>query len=69
MPSARPAPTVHKFGVAALADAGAARLAAAIGAAQRGDPGAPLPTVVVVSAMHGVTDTLLGAAQRVGHAP
>jgi hypothetical protein len=67
MPSARPAPTVHKFGGAALADADAVRHAAAIVAAQRGDPAAPRPTVVVVSAMHGVTDALLGAAHAAAH--
>jgi aspartate kinase len=55
---------VHKFGGAALADADAVRHAAAIVAALR-RPGADVPpTVVVCSAMHGVTDALLDAAHR-----
>ncbi len=70
MPSARPAPLVHKFGGAALADADAVRHAASIVAALRGDGAQPtgaLPTAVVVSAMHGVTDALLDAAHRATH--
>jgi aspartokinase/homoserine dehydrogenase 1 len=49
---------VHKFGGASLADAAAVRHAIAI---LQGRPG---PRVVVVSAMAGVTDLLLGAAER-----
>ena len=68
MPSARPAPVVHKFGGAALADADAVRHAAAIIAAQRRPEAVePLPTVVVASAMHGVTDALLSAADHATH--
>ncbi|WP_284348033.1 aspartate kinase [Roseisolibacter agri] len=65
MPSARPAPLVHKFGGAALADADAVRHAASIVAMLRTDDA--LPTAVVVSAMHGVTDALLDASHRATH--
>jgi aspartokinase/homoserine dehydrogenase 1 len=50
-------PSVHKFGGAALADAAAMRHAVAIIKGLKG------PAVFVVSAMAGVTDLLLGAAQ------
>lgn len=50
--------TIHKFGGASLADAEAVRHAVAI---VRGLP--PGPTVVVVSAMAGVTDRLLALAR------
>src|SRR6266851_4561010 len=52
------AATVHKFGGASLADGRAMRHALALVA--RG----PRPAAVVVSAMAGVTDALLGAARR-----
>jgi aspartokinase/homoserine dehydrogenase 1 len=67
MPRPRPAPTVHKFGGAALADGAAVRHAVAIVAAWRATAGArgqPAPGVVVASAMAGVTDALLDAARR-----
>src|SRR4030095_14800188 len=50
------APTVHKFGGASLRDADALRHALSI--VQRG----PRPAVVVVSALAGVTDALIGLA-------
>lgn len=56
MPARRP-PHVHKFGGASLADAAAIRHAASIVAAHAGQP-----TVVVVSAMAGITDALLAIA-------
>ncbi len=57
-PMPRPAPVleIHKFGGASVADAAAVRHAVAIIKAQ------PFPRAVVVSAMGGVTDLLLGAA-------
>jgi bifunctional aspartokinase / homoserine dehydrogenase 1 len=63
-----PSVTVHKFGGAALADAAAIGHAVRIIAAH-----AEKPTLVVASAMHGVTDALLDIARRassgeVGHA-
>ena len=54
MPPRSPRAAVHKFGGAALADAGAIRGALDIILQQRG------PIVVVVSALSGVTDLLLG---------
>jgi aspartokinase/homoserine dehydrogenase 1 len=58
---ARPSqpPHIHKFGGASLANATAMRHAVEIVVAHR-----PAPQVVVVSAMGGVTDALLEAAQR-----
>ncbi|HVH66577.1 MAG TPA: bifunctional aspartate kinase/homoserine dehydrogenase I [Gemmatimonadales bacterium] len=56
-------PHIHKFGGASLADAAGMRHAAQIVLAQRSADGAP-PLVVVVSAMAGVTDALLDAANR-----
>ena len=56
MPDARP--HVHKLGGASLADASAFRRAVALLREQ------PKPIVVVVSAMSGVTDTLLEIARR-----
>lgn len=56
--TARP-PHIHKFGGASLANAAAIRQAVEIVLAHR-----PGPLVVVVSAMAGVTDTLLDAAAR-----
>src|SRR5512146_600360 len=53
MPSAIRRPAVHKFGGAALADAGSIRAVVRI---VHGLPGSP---VVVVSALAGVTDLLL----------
>lgn len=61
MPPRPSRPAVHKFGGAALADAGAIRGAVGIILQQRG------PIVVVVSALSGITDLLLGlvsAAER-----
>jgi len=58
MARSRPSPEIHKFGGAALADAGSIRRAAAIFAAQEG------PKVAVVSAMAGVTDALLEVGAR-----
>ena len=65
MASARPPIHVHKFGGVSLADAGAVRHAARIVAAQRGEGSARRGTVVVVSAMAGVTDALLDMARGV----
>jgi aspartokinase/homoserine dehydrogenase 1 len=61
MPPRSPRPAVHKFGGAALADAGAIGRAIDIMREQRG------PIVVVVSALSGITDLLLelvAAAER-----
>jgi len=52
---------VHKFGGASLADSAAVRHAVDIIRRHR-----PEPTVVVVSAMAGTTDALLGVAQQAG---
>jgi aspartokinase/homoserine dehydrogenase 1 len=52
---------VHKFGGASLADSAAVRHAVEIIRRHR-----PEPTVVVVSAMAGTTDALLGVAQQAG---
>src|SRR5438477_10870714 len=52
-----PAPTIHKFGGAALADAGSIRRVVSIIRDQ------PRPAVIVVSALAGVTDALLEAAR------
>ena len=52
---------MHKFGGASLADSAAVRRAVAIIQSHR-----PEPTVVVVSAMAGVTDALLSVAQQAG---
>lgn len=57
MIAARRPPTVHKFGGASLADAAAMHHAVAV--IQELPPG---PTVIVASAMAGVTDRLLGLA-------
>jgi aspartate kinase len=54
MPRTDPGLVVHKFGGAALADAGAVAHAASILARHRSEP-----ALVVVSAMGGVTDALL----------
>lgn len=58
MPARTPPPQVHKFGGASLADAAAMRHAVTL---IRGLPRGP--AVVVVSAMAGVTDALLGLAR------
>lgn len=61
MPPRSQRPTVHKFGGAALADAQAIRGVVEIISGQ------PRPLVVVVSALHGITDLLtavIGAAER-----
>src|SRR5206468_3744238 len=53
---------VHKFGGAALSDAGSIRRAADIVSAHRGAGGAGArPSVVVTSALAGVTDALIAA--------
>ncbi|MBA2683320.1 MAG: aspartate kinase [Gemmatimonadaceae bacterium] len=52
-------PQIHKFGGASLADATAVRHAVALIVRHRAEP-----TVVVLSAMAGVTDALLGIAKR-----
>ena len=57
MPPSRHAPHVHKFGGASLADAAAIGQAVAIVRSHRAEP-----TIVVVSAMGGVTDQLLALA-------
>ncbi len=54
-------PHVHKFGGASLADSAAVRHAVEIIRRHRSEP-----TVVVVSAMAGTTDALLGVAQQAG---
>src|SRR3954452_17959233 len=61
MPRSRRAPQVHKFGGASLADSAAVRHAVEIIRRHRKEP-----TVVVVSAMAGTTDALLGVAQQAG---
>ena len=59
MPRLRRAPHVHKFGGASLADSAAVRRAVEIIQSHH-----PEPTVVVVSAMAGVTDALLAVARQ-----
>jgi aspartokinase/homoserine dehydrogenase 1 len=59
MPRQGRPPHVHKFGGASLADSAAVRRAVEIIQNHRREP-----TVVVVSAMAGVTDALLGVAQQ-----
>jgi bifunctional aspartokinase / homoserine dehydrogenase 1 len=59
MPRHRRAPHVHKFGGASLADSAAVRRAVEIIQSHR-----PEPTVVVVSAMAGVTDALVAVARE-----
>ena len=59
MPPVKSAPQVHKFGGASLADAAAIGQAVAIVRSHRAEP-----TVVVVSAMAGVTDQLLAIASH-----
>ena len=61
MPRHRRAPHVHKFGGASLADSAAVRRAVEIIRSHRREP-----TVVVVSAMAGVTDALLAVARQAG---
>jgi aspartokinase/homoserine dehydrogenase 1 len=61
MPRSRRAPSVHKFGGASLADSSAVRHAIEIIGSYR-----PEPTIVVVSAMAGVTDALLELARMAG---
>lgn len=61
MSRSRRAPHIHKFGGASLADAAAVRHAVDIIRRHQ-----PEPTVVVVSAMAGTTDALLGVAQQAG---
>jgi aspartokinase/homoserine dehydrogenase 1 len=61
MPRPRRAAHVHKFGGASLADSAAVSHAVEIVGRHR-----PEPTVVVVSAMAGTTDALLGVAQQAG---
>jgi aspartokinase/homoserine dehydrogenase 1 len=61
MPRQRRAPHVHKFGGASLADSAAVGRAVEIIQSHR-----PEPTLVVVSAMAGVTDALLAVAQQAG---
>ena len=61
-PRHRRAPQVHKFGGASLADSTAVRHAVQIIQDSR-----PEPTVVVVSAMAGVTDALLEVARQAGN--
>src|SRR3954465_5423206 len=61
MPRPRRAPQVHKFGGASLADSAAVRHAVEIIQSYR-----PEPTVVVASAMAGVTDALLEVARQAG---
>jgi bifunctional aspartokinase / homoserine dehydrogenase 1 len=61
MPRHRRAPSVHKFGGASLADSPAISHAVEIIRSFR-----PEPTVVVVSAMAGVTDALLEVARQAG---
>jgi bifunctional aspartokinase / homoserine dehydrogenase 1 len=59
MPRHRRAPHVHKFGGASLADSAAIRRAVEIIQGHRREP-----TVVVVSAMAGVTDALVAVARQ-----
>ncbi|HVD34062.1 MAG TPA: aspartate kinase, partial [Gemmatimonadales bacterium] len=61
MPRHRRAPSVHKFGGASLADSPAVCHAVEIIGSYR-----PEPTVVVVSAMAGVTDALLEVGRQAG---
>jgi bifunctional aspartokinase / homoserine dehydrogenase 1 len=61
MPRHRRAPSVHKFGGASLADSPAVCHAVEIIGSYR-----PEPTIVVVSAMAGVTDALLDVARQAG---
>ncbi len=61
MPRSRRAAHVHKFGGASLADSAAVRHAVEIIRRHRQEP-----TVVVVSAMAGTTDALLGVAHQAG---
>src|SRR3954463_2437638 len=61
MPRHRRAPSVHKFGGASLADSPAVRHAVEIIGSYRAEP-----TLVVVSAMAGVTDALLEVARQAG---
>ena len=61
MPRPRRAPHVHKFGGASLADSAAVRHAVDIIRRHQSEP-----TVIVVSAMAGITDALLGVAQQAG---
>ena len=61
MPRHRRAPHVHKFGGASLADPAAVRHAVEIIRTHRREP-----TVVVVSAMAGVTDALIAVAHQAG---
>jgi aspartokinase/homoserine dehydrogenase 1 len=61
MPRQRRAPHVHKFGGASLADSAAVRRAVDIIQSHQREP-----TVVVVSAMAGVTDALLAVARQAG---
>ncbi len=61
MPPQRRAPHVHKFGGASLADSAAVRRAVEIIQNHRREA-----SIVVVSAMAGVTDALLGVAQQAG---
>ncbi len=61
MPPQRRAPHVHKFGGASLADSTAVRRAVEIIQNHRREA-----SIVVVSAMAGVTDALLGVAQQAG---
>src|SRR6185312_12824629 len=60
-PRQRRAPHVHKFGGASLADSAAVRRAVDIIQSHQREP-----TVVVVSAMAGVTDALLAVARQAG---
>ncbi len=57
MPTRHPRPSIHKFGGASVADAAAIRRAVTIIASQ------PAPRVVVVSALAGITDLLLGIVE------
>src|SRR3954462_4889252 len=60
-PRTRRAPQVHKFGGASLADSAAVQHAVALIRSFRREP-----TIVVVSAMAGVTDALLDVARQAG---
>src|SRR3954447_11233193 len=60
-PRTRRAPQVHKFGGASLADSAAVQHAVALIRSFRREP-----TIVVVSAMAGVTDALLEVARQAG---
>jgi bifunctional aspartokinase / homoserine dehydrogenase 1 len=61
MPPSRRAPTVHKFGGASLADSTAVQHAVTLIRSFQREP-----TVIVVSAMAGVTDALLEVAREAG---